>query len=234
MNDEVENVLVDEGQPQDGEQALFGESISDNQTDEPKEELSEAIKKRLGQQKKKHNREMRSMQEQLAQAQQYIASQTSNNGQQQQNNVNQSSSGQSQVDPYRQLEMQKLEDDFNQDLEKASEKYEDFEDIIHDPRLPFTHSVRDILKVLDNPGDVIYSLGKNRDELYRIAHLSQHAQAKELLKLSKALTIKEKTAPKVQPKVLGQIKSNSGVNKNTSGMPSSISELRKQLRTGRK
>jgi len=237
MRNEEVNVLAANGdQPEVAEEIVEQSDAPEGEAETPKENTPDSVKKRLGQQEKKHKREMRSMQDQLSQMQQYIMSQQHNAGQTQGNaehEAMQQPPQQQMVDPMRQLEMQRLEEDFKQDLERASDKYEDFDDIVQDHRLPFTNSVREVLKILDNPGDVVYALGKNRDELYRIAGLSQHAQAKELHKLSKALTMKEKTAPKVQPKVMGQIKGNSSGTKSPSDKPT-VSDFRKMLRNGGK
>lgn len=204
---------------------------------ETKEDIPDVVKKRLGQQEKKHKRELRAMQDQLAQMQQHIMSQAQGSQAQamggEQSAMQQPNTQQPQMDYGRQLEMQRLEDEFNRDLERASEKYEDFDEIINDHRLPFTQSVSTVLRVLPNAGDVIYALGKNRDELYRIAGLSPHAQAKELTKLSTALTLKEKSAPKVQPKVMGQLKGSAAGTK-TPGQTTSVREFRDMLRNKRK
>jgi hypothetical protein len=198
---------------------------------ETKEDIPDVIKKRLGQQEKKHKRELRAMQDQLAQMQHHMMAQQQQS-QMPQNGVDQPAQQQQmqpQFDQGRQLDMQRLEDEFTRDLERASEKYEDFDEIINDRRLPFTNEISTVLRVLPNPGDVIHALGKNRDELYRIAGLSPHAQAKELTKLSTALTIKEKSAPKTQPKVMGQLKSNAAGTKAPGQIPS-VSDFRKMLR----
>ena len=235
MNDEV-NVLADGVQPA-VEEEIVDQAAQEGEAETPKEKLPDSVKKRLGQQEKKHKRDMRDMQDQLSQMQQYIMSQSQNNAGQTQGNAEQPAMQQPQQqqmqDPMRQLEMQRLEEDFNKDLERASDKYDDFDDIVSDRQLPFTQSLSNVLRVLDNPGDVIYALGKNLDELYRIAGLSQHSQAKELHKLSKALTMKEKTAPKVQPKVMGQLKGNSSGTKSPNDKPT-VSDFRKMLRNGGK
>jgi len=226
MNEE--NVLATE-QPDIGNGVVESESPVEHT--ETKEDIPDVVKKRLGQQEKKHKREMRAMQDQIAQMQQHMMSQQQQQAQGAPDNANQPQQQQmpQQFDQGRQLDMQRLEDEFNRDLERASEKYEDFDEIINDHRLPFTKDISTVLRVLPNPGDVIHALGKNRDELYRIAGLSSHAQAKELTKLSTALTIKDKSAPKTQPKVMGQLKSNAAGNKAPGQIPS-VSDFRKMLR----
>jgi hypothetical protein len=211
-----ENVLLQEGNPESGEEMMDVNVPAVDAEAAPEEEISGTVKKRLGQQEKRHKREIRALQDQVSQMQHFIlqsqAQQQPQGGgdmQQAQQQPMQQQQQQS-YDPYREMDMQRLQDDFNRDLAKASEKYEDFEDISRDPRLPFTQSIKEILHVVPNPGEVIYALGTNQDELYRISRLSQHAQAKELVKLSSALQLKEKNAPKAQQqsKVMGQIKSN--------------------------
>lgn len=235
MNDEA-NVLSADGQPEVevAEVETEGPDGGEQEGDD-KENLPEVIKKRLGQQQKKHKREIRELRDQLDAVTQHMMSmgnQQAQGGMQEQQQQPQQQ--QRQMDPRHAEEMQKHYAEFNRELEKAAEKYDDFDEVVRDKYAPFTDSIREIASTLDNPGDVIYSLGKNRDELYRIKDLPPHRQAKELNKLSKALSLKEKTVPqKVQPKVMGQLKANGSVIKNPN-QATSVSDFRKMLRSGRK
>lgn len=236
---EETNVLMQDGQPQAVEEILGAEVAGeDGVTEEPSDgELKGTVKKRLGQQEKRHKREIRALQDQVSQMQQFIMQKQSGNQQQpmqdnseMQQQPQQPMQGQQFYDPHREMDIRRLEDDFNRDIAKTSEKYDDFDDIVSNPRLPFSQSLKEIFHVLDNPGEVIYALGNNIDELYRISQLSQHAQAKEVLKLSKALTMKEKSAPKAQQtaKVMGQLKSNVPGGKEQENSPA---YFRKMLRS---
>lgn len=78
---------------------------------------------------------------------------------------------------------QRLADDF----EKASEKYDDFHDVVMDSSTPFTHAMKDTMLLIDNAPDVAYRLAKNKSELERISKLHPLDQAREVTKLSFSL-----------------------------------------------
>lgn len=82
-----------------------------------------------------------------------------------------------------QKEYQRLNDDFD----NASDRYEDFDHVVRGSDVPFTEAVRDALLLVHNPADVAYRLGKNRDDLERISKLHPLQQAREVTKLSFAL-----------------------------------------------
>lgn len=75
----------------------------------------------------------------------------------------------------------------NQEFDKASDKYDDFDEKVRGSDAPFTPTMRDALLLIDNPADVAYKLAKNRDELSRISKLHPLDQAREVNKLSFAL-----------------------------------------------
>jgi hypothetical protein len=75
----------------------------------------------------------------------------------------------------------------NDEFDKASEKYDDFDDVVRGDNVPFTSAIRDALLLVDNPSEVAYKLGKNRQELSRISQLHPLDQAREVNKLSFAL-----------------------------------------------
>ena len=90
----------------------------------------------------------------------------------------------------------------NDEFDNASEKYEDFDDVVRDKEMPFTPHVRDALLLIENPAEVAYRLGKNRGELERISKLHPLDQAREVNKLSFSLmgnhgkpTANQKTTP---------------------------------------
>jgi hypothetical protein len=91
----------------------------------------------------------------------------------------------------------------NDEFDNASEKYDDFDDVVRDKDMPFTPHVRDALLLVENPAEVAYKLGKNRGELERISKLHPLDQAREVNKLSFSLmgnhgnkpTANQKTAP---------------------------------------
>ena len=75
----------------------------------------------------------------------------------------------------------------NDEFDRASEKYDDFDDVVRGEDMPFTPHVRDALLLVENPADVAYKLGKSRSELERISKLHPLDQAREVNKLSFAL-----------------------------------------------
>lgn len=185
------------------------------------------IKKRLGQQAKKHEREMAAMREHLG----YLQSQIGNN--QPENVSSYASIGQPpdaeeariqhavrlalhakdaeeqrarEAESHRhvQRQYQRLEDE----LDKGASKYDDFDDVVRAHDVPFSPAIREALLIVDNPAEVAYKLGKNRDELQRISRLHPLEQAREVHKLSKGLMNDGIKGPNSMVKPMGQIKSN--------------------------
>lgn len=75
----------------------------------------------------------------------------------------------------------------NDEFDKASDKYDDFDDVVRGEDIPFTPHVRDALLLVENPAEVAYRLGKNKSELERISRLHPLDQAREVNKLSFSL-----------------------------------------------
>lgn len=75
----------------------------------------------------------------------------------------------------------------NNEFDKASDKYDDFDDVVRGDDVPFTPHVRDALLLVENPAEVAYRLGKNKSELERISRLHPLDQAREVNKLSFSL-----------------------------------------------
>ena len=75
----------------------------------------------------------------------------------------------------------------NDEFDHASDKYDDFDDVVRGNDVPFTPHVRDALLLVENPAEVAYKLGKNRSELERISKLHPLDQAREVNKLSFSL-----------------------------------------------
>lgn len=176
-----------------------------------------SVKKRLGQQAKKHAREMRAMQEQLAHMQSQLsrgqgdrmpefAPEHTNpyNSPGQPNGPTGSEEERIQKAVRYALEaknaeerrakeaesrahVQKQYERLQSEFDKASDKYDDFDDVVLGHDVPFTPAMRDALLFIDNPADVAYKLGKNRSELQRISQLHPLDQAKEVTKLAFAL-----------------------------------------------
>lgn len=175
------------------------------------------VKKRLGMQAKKHQREMRQMQDHILRMQAQIGGDAARP--QQNHNIDPQNAYPSPGQPsgpgmteeekiqhavrlalgmkdheekqaqmaQRQAHVHKQYQRLNDEFDHASEKYEDFDDVVRGEDTPFTTHVRDALLLVDNPADVAYRLGKNRTELERISKLHPLDQAREVNKLSFSL-----------------------------------------------
>lgn len=170
-----------------------------------------AVKKRLGMQAKKHQRELRALQDQIMRMQSQM-------GQGQQASVMQQNQGQyAQDNPQgmsieeqiqrgvryalqakdeqerrakeaeQQMHVQKQYERLNNEFDSASDKYEDFDDVVRGHDAPYTPAIRDALLLIDNPADVAYKLGKDKDKLHQLSKLHPVDQAREVYKLSVAL-----------------------------------------------
>ena len=67
--------------------------------------------------------------------------------------------------------------------EEARSKYEDFEQVAYNPKLPITNVMAQTIQSSDNGPDIAYYLGTNPKEADRIARLEPFLQAKEIGKL---------------------------------------------------
>jgi len=225
-------------------------------TDDAQEELPLYAKEKIGKLQKRHQRDMRRLQERIEMLE--SRSQPESDNQITDSAMNpyagNPSQGGSGVDEQIQravsLALQAKEDqerkaksqqeqahiakqyqNLQHQLDKAADKYDDFHEVVMANDVPYTPHMRDAMLMVENPGDVLYKLGKNRPELERIAKLHPLDQAKEMLKLSAALMSGEKSNPAV-PKTLGQVK-NSPVNSSRDVTEkTSIGELRRRLRAG--
>ena len=261
MNDQADNMSSEEqaniaGQAMDGmgiptEQANESANLEGGVNEDP-----HGIKKRLGMQAKKHQKEMRMMQDQL----QALQSQVGSRPEEQQ--PTQSFTGQPQGQPVndqinqavaaalrakdehdKQMAAQRMEaennkhmqkqyQEMNDDFDRASEKYEDFDDVVRHPDTPFTPAMRDYALTLPNRVDVLYKLAHkdNRAEMDRISKLRPIEQAREMYKLSVALMGGEKK-PEVQAKPMGQIKGNP-VASHAVTEKTSVSDIRSRMKSG--
>jgi len=71
--------------------------------------------------------------------------------------------------------------------EDARGKYEDFEQVAYNPKLPITNVMAEAIQSSDIGPDVAYFLGSNPKEAERISRLSPYAQAKEIGRLEAKL-----------------------------------------------
>jgi len=71
--------------------------------------------------------------------------------------------------------------------EDARTKYEDFEQVAYNPKLPITNVMAEAIQHSEIGPDVAYFLGSNPKEAERISRLSPYAQAKEIGRLEAKL-----------------------------------------------
>jgi hypothetical protein len=215
------------------------------------------VKKRLGMQAKKHSREVRALQEQLAHVHNRLDQQQSNEGQSsfyqpqtqdmgmglteeqriqkavhlalQAREAQEAKSREAEKMAHVHKSYQRLQDE----LDKGSDKYEDFDDIVRGDA-PFTTAIRDSLLFVDNPADVAYKLGKNLDELQRISQLHPLDQAREVNKLSFALlggNIGKPSSTTQRPNPMGQSRPNP-VNTSAITDKTPVSDIRARMKAG--
>jgi len=126
--------------------------------------------------------------------------------------------------------------DLNRHLDSTSDKYDDFDDVVRSDSTPFTAHMRDAALMLPkkgpgSAGEVLYKLGKNPEELSRIAKLHPVDQASELVALSHAL-ISGGENKQSSSRPLGQIKSNPVVNSAGVNEKTPVSDIRDRMKKG--
>lgn len=230
-SEDVENGGVGPGDAEEQGAQTADQGIADK--DDPY-----GVKKRLGMQAKKHQREMRLMQEHMMRMQAQLGG-DSTVTQVPHNSQNAYSSPGQPVGPgmseeekiqhavrlalgakdqqekqaqmaERHAHVQKQYQRLNDEFDRASDKYDDFDDVVRGEDTPFTTHVRDALLLVDNPADVAYRLGKNPSELERISRLHPLDQAREVNKLSFSLMggSNGKPASSSKSNPLGSVKAN--------------------------
>jgi len=234
--------------------------LSESQVEETKaDEFPDVAKKRLGMQEKRHKKEMRKMQQQLDELRDHLRTRPEplNSPEQGMNPYT------SQVEPgsmdetvykavERAMHLQKMQEhkareaermqhvqksyrNLQDNLDNASTKYDDFDDIVKSDDAPYTDAMRDAALLIDNAPDVLYHLGKDKEKLKRLSELHPLDQAKEVIKLSVALMSgnggKEGSVNSAKP--LGQVKNNP-VTSHIVNEGTSVGEIRKRMKDGGK
>ena len=237
---------------------------------EPKEEMNEAthesdghenkgdplyVQKRLKQQKRAHDREIRELHARMAEMQSQFQP---HQGYESQNSPHNAMGNQGGMDDaihkavsyaLQQKEMEgrkakeaeaqqhiaKQYNELNRHLDATSDKYDDFDEVVRGDS-PFTAHMRDAALMLPkkgpgSAGEVLYKLGKNPEELSRIAKLHPVDQAAELVALSHAL-ISGGEQKQTQSRPLGQIKSNPVVNSVGVTDKTPVSDIRDRMKKG--
>lgn len=90
----------------------------------------------------------------------------------------------------REAERQKMDmlEAYQDREEEARSKYEDFEQVAYNPKLPITAVMAETIQASDIGPDVAYFLGANPREADRISRLSPFLQAKEIGKIEAKLS----------------------------------------------
>jgi len=87
----------------------------------------------------------------------------------------------------RQQQQAQLLEAYHDREEAAREKYEDFEQVAYNPKLPITDVMAETIQASDIGPDVAYYLGTNPQEATRISRLTPFLQAKEIGKIEAKL-----------------------------------------------
>ena len=88
----------------------------------------------------------------------------------------------------RQKEQAEIVEAYSEREEKARDKYDDFEDVVYNPKLRITDVMAETIQYSDLGPDLAYWLGTNPKEAERIARLSPILQAKEIGKIEVRLS----------------------------------------------
>jgi hypothetical protein len=88
----------------------------------------------------------------------------------------------------RQKEQAQVVEAYSEREEKARDKYDDFEDVVYNPKLRITDVMAESIQSSENGPDLAYWLGSNPKEAERIARLSPILQAKEIGKIEVRLS----------------------------------------------
>ena len=147
------------------------------------EDLDAAIGKRLAREQRKWEREARQAEapkpvlvehvtpEQFTTTEEYVEALTTSKAQQ---IVQQQQYAKQQ---------QELLGSYHEKEEDARGRYEDFEQVAYNPKLPITNVMAQTIQAADNGPDIAYYLGTNPKEAGRIAQLTPILQAKEIGRL---------------------------------------------------
>jgi len=135
-----------------------------------------------------------------------------------------------------QMELQKQYKELYKHLDSMNDKYDDFHDTVFGDDAQFSPTMRDYALTLPktgkgSAGEVLYNLGKNPSELERISKLSTARQAQELALLSHAL-IGSADTKSSQPRPLGTIKSNPVTNSHAITDKTPVGSIRQRMKSG--
>lgn len=218
-------------------------------------------KKRLGKRERQQRREMREMQERLDMLQSQLAATKQPEGEANSNPDSYYGNEQSpqdiqkyvteavqatlrakqeeeqrKVQQQQQDMMRKQYDGLHEHLDDVADSYEDFDEVVRSKDAPYTASMRDAALLLPRSGkgsaaEVFYKLGKNREELGRLAKLTAFEQVQEMLKLSRALEMGERVSKEASYKPIDSLKGSPNTEKRLSE-DSSMDSFKERARKG--
>lgn len=216
------------------------------------------VQKRLKQQRRQHDREIREMHARMSELQSRLNQSPNQSMGHMQGDGNQPNPG---IDEqihravsyalnHREMEERKAQEAQNQmhvqkqykelykHLDSMNDKYDDFHDVVFGDDAQFTPAMRDYSMTLPkkgagSAGEVLYHLGKpeNRSELERISKLHPLDQASEMARLSHAL-ISGGESKSSQPRPLGQIKTNPVINSHAVTDKTPVGSIRQRMKSG--
>lgn len=215
----------------ESEPAEESEGEEEPPKDTVKDELPAHIKVRIGRQEKRHQKEMRALTEQIARLNANIQPAAS----QAQPEIVDPITGlapepgsireavletmvaveaqkqQAQKQNYQrqqQLQLKQQYDALAQNLDEASDTYEDFDEVVRADHVPITDAMRDTALLLPNAADVLYSICKDPKELNRIINLPPIQQGREMVKMSTQLAKRQVVQSSKAPAPMRTLKGN--------------------------
>jgi hypothetical protein len=119
-------------------------------------------------------------------------------------------------------------------IDEGGAKYPDFADIAYDESLPVSQYMADAMDAADNPADILYYLGKNRQVAAKIANMPSARAIKEIYAIEQQL--KKNPLPVVTgaPPPINPVGSAHTVNKPLDKMNQREFEAEMERRTGYK
>lgn len=262
MEDEVSQSGEDENLNQEVMESLGGDSESQEAESEPNEEkvkddLPKAAKDRIFREQQRRKKELRAMREEIQGLQAQLMQ-----SRQPQEDFNQGNQFQGGGDPeeeritravrlalqQKEMEEQKRKDaermqqvhqeyaGLQEDLDKAGDEFEDFEDVVKAHDAPYTDSIRDAMLLMPRNmrAKLLYKLGRNKDKLQEISKLHPLKQAQEVVKLGFALAGEGNQSKGLEsPRVLGNVKSNPVSSNSAVNEKTSAAEIRARMKAGK-
>lgn len=246
--------------PQEAETESHDDTSTPRADARENEELPEGVKERLGRQEKRHQRELRHLRAQL----EAVSSRLTNPHNETEGPLNpytgeaiergsledhvhkavnytlhqkELQAKQEQERAHQSLVAKQFQG-LHKHLDKMADKYDDFDEVVRDPDLALTSTMRDTALLLPktgsgSAGETLYTLGKNKSELERIAKLHPIDQASELIKLSHALISGKESAPTPSTsRPMGNIKTTPVRSSHAITEKSSVGDIRKSIKAG--